>query len=50
MKSLTCEFRMSLEVSENLTEGEDIFLVSSGNCNITHLSTYSLWISVFVCV
>lgn len=30
-KSLVCEVCMSLEVSENLIELEDIFLVSSGN-------------------
>lgn len=50
MKSLTCEVCMSLEVSENLTELEDIFLVSLGNCSITHLSAHSLCICVCLCI
>lgn len=41
---------MSLEVSENLTELEDIFLVSLGNCSITHLSAQSLCICVCLCI
>lgn len=41
---------MPLDDSENLTELEDIFLVSSGNCSITHLRDLYLSVSVCMCV